>query len=1123
MTTDLQRQLEKLKHGDHLCSIHADVADDLAVAEAFIAEGLRRGERCVYAGSDEMIRSVAQALEVHQVDVPQERQRGALQFLSHRDTYLRSVEFDHEQMIEFLSQSEAQALAAGFSGLRYAGEMSWLLDTVVKKDQLIEYEIRLNQFLRNSHSIILCQYENPRFDPSLIHEILRVHPQVIVDDLLCPNPYYEPPELMLNSDSAASSELKRNRVDWWVKQLKAAKKVEQDRELAEAAVRQHDEELRLSEERYRLLVETIPHMVWMTSPDGLTDFLNQRGARELGLPPESIHGWGWLELLHPDDVQRSRQTWETAVRTGKSYQNEYRVRGADGAYHWYLSQGVPLQGADGKVEKWVGTWTDIDARKRTEEALRESEEKFRNAFEHTNVAMVLTDLNHRFIRSNTAFAQMFGYTREEILKLSMEDITHPDDVAESYAHRAELISGEILSFQMEKRYIHKDGHLLWGLVNVSLVRNSEGQPRHYVGQIQDTTDRRRTEAELRKTSDVLRAVTDGTSDAVFVKDLYGRYLLFNPAAAQFVGRKVEEVIGRDDTDLFGPADAELIMERDRRVMMSGQPETEEEELTAAGVTRTYLAMKAPYRNQEGKLLGVIGISRDITDRKRAEDVLRMRDRAIQAVTQGILITDPHQPDNPIIYASPSFERLTGYAESEVLGRNCRFLQGTDTDPEAVAQLREAIHAGRDCTVEIRNYKQDGTPFWSEVSVSPVKDDHGRLTQFVGIQSDITARRNLEGQLLQSQKMEAIGQMAGGVAHDFNNLLTIILGYSEMLLDALSPDDRLRSLVEEIQKAGERSASLTRQLLAFSRKQVLAPTILDMNEVVRDTEKMLRRIIGEDVHLKTVLHPQLDNIKADRGQLEQSLLNLAVNARDAMPRGGKLTIETANIELDPSYPQTHSGVRPGHYVLLAMTDSGEGMTPEVKQRIFEPFFTTKAPGKGTGLGLAVVHGFVKQTDGHIEVYSELGHGTSIKIYLPVFEGAPRAVSSRGNAAGTPTGTETILLVEDEEAVRAFSRHVLQGCGYHVLEASNGDEALRIVAKYPETIHLLLTDVVMPGMGGRKLAEQLIALRPLIKVLYVSGYTDDAVVRHGILHDQVNFLQKPFMPLALANKIREVLKN
>lgn len=383
------------------------------------------------------------------------------------------------------------------------------------------------------------------------------------------------------------------------------------------------------------------------------------------------------------------------------------------------------------------------------------------------------------------------------------------------------------------------------------------------------------------------------------------------------------------------------------------------------------------------------------------------------------------------------------------------------------------------------------------------------------------RVRLETQLLHSQKLEAVGRLAGGIAHDFNNLLTAIIGYSEMALRDAEDRGKLRNDVEEIRKAADRAASLTRQLLAFSRRQVLQPKVLDVNAVVRDVDKMLRRLIGEDVDLVTVLTEDIGRIKADPGQIEQVLMNLAVNAKDAMPKGGKLTIETANVELDEAYARAHTSVIPGPYVLVALSDTGHGMDAETQAKIFEPFFTTKEKGKGTGLGLSMVYGIVKQSGGNIWVYSEPGKGTTFKVYFPRVEDAVEVPRIAAPAVSRLQGSEVVLLAEDEEAVRELARDILERNGYTVLAASEGAEALGIAQAHEGEIHLLLTDVVMPGMRGRDLFERLAPLRPGLNVLYMSGYTDNAVVHQGILVPGTHFLQKPFTPDALLRKVREVL--
>jgi PAS domain S-box-containing protein len=468
------------------------------------------------------------------------------------------------------------------------------------------------------------------------------------------------------------------------------------------------------------------------------------------------------------------------------------------------------------------------------------------------------------------------------------------------------------------------------------------------------------------------------------------------------------------------------------------------------------------------------------------------------------------------------QRLNGYSATEAIGLHISVFYSAE-DIAARKPDREFATARAEGRWEDEGWRvrKDGTRFWANVVVTALTDAEGQLRGFAKVTRDMTERRRLEEQYRQAQKMEAIGQLAGGVAHDFNNLLTVISGFSELVLAGLAANDPNRGLIEEVYKAGERASLLTRQLLTFSRKEILAPKVLELNAVIEGTCKMLRRLIGEDIRLATAPATALDQVMADFGQLEQVLLNLAVNARDAMPTGGQLTIETLNVVLDEQYARTHAGVKPGRYVLLAVSDTGCGMTEEVKAKIFEPFFTTKGAGKGTGLGLATVFGIVQQSGGHVDVYTEVGQGTTFKIYLPSKGRTGLASASEVGTRALPSGNGTILIVEDDEQVRAMTQLALQTLGYQVLEARNGEEAARIGAAHASAIDLLITDVVMPGMSGRQVAEAIERLRPGIKVLYVSGYTDDAVVRHGILRSEAAFLQKPFTMLSLGHKVRDVL--
>jgi two-component system cell cycle sensor histidine kinase/response regulator CckA len=475
-----------------------------------------------------------------------------------------------------------------------------------------------------------------------------------------------------------------------------------------------------------------------------------------------------------------------------------------------------------------------------------------------------------------------------------------------------------------------------------------------------------------------------------------------------------------------------------------------------------------------------------------------------------------------LYNSPGYQKILGYSPEE--------LQKTDSmeqihpadRPQVNQAAAQALAGEGGHRIEYRMRHKDGSWRTLESTASPVLDSAGAVEKLVIVNRDITDRKRLEEQFRQSQKMEAIGRLSGGVAHDFNNLLGLVIGYGEILQEGLPSENPLRRNVDEILKAGRRAAALTRQLLAFSRQQVLDPKVVNLNAVVSDMESMLRRLIGEDVELTCVRESSLGTIKADPGQLEQVIMNLAVNARDAMPEGGKLRIETTNMVMDEEFVQRYSyPVKPGHYVKLMVSDTGTGMDSATRVRIFEPFFTTKEKGQGTGLGLSTVYGVVKQSDGYIDVDSEVGSGTTFNIYLPRVEEAVAPAKPLSRPSSALRGTETILLVEDEADLRVLTRNVLELCGYKVLEAKHGAQALEVSRSYGSPIDLLLTDVVMPGISGRALADQLIKLRPQMKVVYMSGYTGQTVGAHGVLDPGSIFLQKPFTREGLASKIREAL--
>jgi PAS domain S-box-containing protein len=638
-------------------------------------------------------------------------------------------------------------------------------------------------------------------------------------------------------------------------------------------------------------------------------------------------------------------------------------------------------------------------------------------------------------------------------------------------------------------------------------------------------ERKHAELAVRHERDRAQQYLDTAEVILLALDLDGRITLVNRHGCVLLGRTFDALLGRDWAEACLPDRARDGFKRQFHDMVAGRlPATESPILASSGDERVIEWCNTLLCDPDGRVIGTFSSGTDVTERNRAVRSLRRAEERMRFALEaaGVGIWDMDFATGQLEW-SEILQSQHGLQSGSFEGTFAAFVEKVHPgDRDALLGIMaEANQSGADFSVLYRTIWPDGTIRWLSGSGRVHLGAHGEPLRGVGISIDVTERTILEEQHQQSQRMEAIGRLAAGVAHDFNNLLTVILGYCELLQEDLEPGDQRKADMAEIQKAGRSAAWLTRQLLAFSRKQIIEPTLLDLSAVLTDMRTMIGRLIGEDVTIAVALEPDPALVRADRGQVEQIVLNLAVNARDAMPKGGTLTIATTRVELDEQYAKTHLAVQPGHYVVLTVTDTGTGMTPEVKARLFEPFFTTKDVDKGTGLGLATVQAIVSRNGGSIEVHTDLGRGTSFEIYLP----EAGAVDADGHTPPPPrlrrAGSETVLIVEDSEGLRELARRLLQRQGYRVLIAANADEAFRLFEQ-DGAVDVLLTDVVMPGASGPELTRQLIERRPALKVIYMSGYTDAAIVEHGGLASGIALLHKPFTSEAVGQKIREVLE-
>jgi two-component system, cell cycle sensor histidine kinase and response regulator CckA len=967
--------------------------------------------------------------------------------------------------------------------------------------------------------------------------------------------------------------------------------------------------------------------------------VNQKLCAITGYTAEELLGLRVPDITHPDD---RKEDWEAFQRVVKGETPDYRLEKRyvrkDASVVWVNVNMTVLRDGGGQPARTIATIEDITERKRTEEALRQSEARFKASFASSPIGMALVALDGRYLEVNSAHCQIVGYSEGELQAKTFQDLTHPDDLDLDLAQVRQLLAGEVPTYQMEKRYLHKQGQVVWVLLSVALVRDRAGQPLYFVSQVEDITERERAVKALRASEEHYRLIADNAADVIWALDLATRrFTYMSPSIERLCGFTAEEMLAR-------PFEAGLTPDSARRVEanlaatiaaiaagdQSATTGTIEADMPTkdGGIVHTEIVATA-LTDASGRVTGLLGVTRDVTERKQGEQMLRLRDSALAAAANAIVITDT---EGRIEWANPAFTRLTGYDLVEVRGQGLRFLNSGVQDRAFYEQLWLTIKSGSVWHGEIVNRRRDGTLYSEEMTITPVRETPGAITHFIAVKHDVTEKRRaeevllasevryrrlfeaardgilildaktgavvdvnpflidllicpreefvgrkvwdlgffadvaanqakfeelqrkeyiryeelplatrdgrrvhvefisnvylvdgrkviqcnirdnserklLEAQLRQSQKMEAVGQLAGGVAHDFNNLLQAMLSLTQMLVGHLSDPERLKTDVAEMEQQVRRGAALTRQLLLFSRRETVRPERLDLNEVVRDGLTLLRRLLKAHIAIETRMAEGHLPVEGDRGQLGQVLLNLAVNAADAMPAGGRLRIETGS----------EDGA-----VWLKIADTGSGIPAAIRDHVFDPFFTTKGQGKGTGLGLSVVHGIVTKHGGTVTFECPEGQGTTFAVTLPrAGSGEHPAVEIAVRGDESPRGRgEQVLLVEDEGSARQALAEMLSVLGYTVTAVGSGEEAGRLSQAL--SFDLLLTDLMLPGISGSELAVGLQARWPDLRVVLMSGYAEDEAIRLAARAGVVRFLEKPFDMDTLARELHAALE-
>jgi len=885
-----------------------------------------------------------------------------------------------------------------------------------------------------------------------------------------------------------------------------------------------EQDLRDSEERFRSLIESTSDFIWEVDSEARYTYVSPQVKEMLGYKAEDMLGKTPFDFMPAEEAKRIKKLFSEHKRAKAPFRNLQNANiHKSGRLVILETNGAPVLDEKGRLTGFRGIDRDITERRQTEETLLQTEANYKRLVNNSLTGIYITQ-KHIMKFCNQKMAEIFGYENaDEIIGMHIKNLVAPGNW-EIVDHEVNLrISGQKETSRYEFVGLKKDGsHFHAEVLGSRIFLNKKPAMQ---GTIVDITERKRTEDALRKSEQRYHQLFDFLPYGGEILDTDGYIIDCSSSSIRALGYSKEEMIGKHITAFFDKSCVHLYDENFPLIKQGKFISKEIKMVTKDGKILNMLRAGQPIFDKKSRtVIGILALNVDITERKNAEREMMRLATVVEQASEVIVITDT---SGTIQYVNPAFEKVTGYTAEEALSQNPRILKSDLQDDDFYKDLWETIAKGEKWQGTFVNKKKNGDIYYEEAAIFPIRDETGQVVNYAAIKKDITQERELEQQLKQMQKMEALGTLSGGVAHDFNNLLTIINGHAEIALLHTPEGERAHTDLVAIMNAGKRAENLISQLLAFSRRQLHEPKVIDINHVISDLKKMLRRLIPEDISIETRLSGHLPNIKADHSQIEQILINLVVNARDAIIEkielGSEKNIQicTSSVTLDKSFVESHPGSHQGEHILITVGDTGTGMDKTILNRIFEPFFTTKEIHKGTGLGLATVYGIVKQNDGYIDVDSVKGQGTTCKIYWPATgeKASPEMVQLLKHKA--LAGNETILLVEDDEGVREFTASTLKNFGYTVIEATNGRKAIDLITDQKPLVDLLITDIIMPEMNGQELAENLKDIIPMERVLFVSGYTFDHLKRDDALEKGVNYLQKPYSIHDILTKIRELL--